>query len=271
MAKLEAETAERKRELEEARRLNEQLERRVAELTAELKDAKRELEAFSFSVSHDLRAPLANITGFSDLLLKFHSQHLPALARTNVEGIRDATRRMGALIEDLLNLSRINQHELRRAETDLSALATEIIAEIRRDEPKRKVDCRVAPDLVVNGDPGLLRIALDSLLRNAWKFTSKTARAAIEVGSSTRDGQRVFFVRDNGAGFDMKYAHRLFAPFQRLHVEEDFPGTGIGLAVVNRIVRRHRGEVWPEAEVDKGATFHFTLGAAPDQAAASTS
>jgi PAS domain S-box-containing protein len=227
---------------------------------AALEDANRELEAFSYSVSHDLRAPLRALDGFSLAVLEDHGEALPEDGRDYLVRIRAAAQRMGRLIDDLLALSRVSRSELRRSSVDLSKLAGEILAELRSQDPERVVDAEVAAGLVATADLGLSRALLENLLGNAWKYTSKRERARIEFGEEVRgDGVRAYFVRDDGAGFDMTYAHKLFTAFQRLHAAEEFQGTGIGLATVNRIVRRHGGRVWAEGAVGRGATFHFTL------------
>jgi signal transduction histidine kinase/ligand-binding sensor domain-containing protein len=248
--------------LEQARlrKAHDELEVRVRQRTAELEAANRELEAFSYSVSHDLRAPLRSIDGFSKVLLEDYAPKLDDEGRANLNRVRSAAQRMGHLIEDMLKLSRVTRGELRMNPVNLSALVEEIAAELAREEPARKVNLTVAPGIAVVGDGNLLRIALENLLGNAWKFTSRREAAKIEFGVTEQGGQRVFFVRDNGAGFDMTYAGKLFGAFERLHHHDEFPGTGVGLAIVQRVIYRHRGRVWAEATVDGGATFFFTLG-----------
>ena len=270
---------------QEIRSLNTELEGRVRDRTAQLETANKELESFSYSVSHDLRAPLRALDGFSAILLTGYSDKLDEQGRHYLDRIRDASQRMGQLIEDLLNLSRVTRTTLNRQPVDLSALAHEIAAELQgRDLRKRQVEFVIAEKMTAEADPHLLRIVLQNLLDNAWKFTGPRPQARIEVGTLPQpqaplcppisalrnggmkggqeggNGGEVYFVRDNGVGFDMAYADKLFTPFQRLHSMQEFPGTGIGLATVQRVVARHGGRAWVEAQVDKGATFYFTLG-----------
>jgi signal transduction histidine kinase len=226
----------------------------------DLEDANRELEAFSYSVSHDLRAPLRSIEGFSQILLEDYADKLDEEGEDYLGRIRAASRRMALLIDDLLDLSRVSRRPLRRGLVDLSAQTREIAAELGASQPEREVEFVIADGLTANGDARLLRLALENLLGNAWKFTSKEGRARIEFGSTTLEGgERVYFVRDNGVGFDEAYAGKLFGAFQRLHGAEEFEGTGIGLVTVQRIVRRHGGRVWAKGKVGEGATFFFTL------------
>ncbi len=252
--------SDRTRAEEQVRTLNAQLEQRVLERTTQLEAANKELEAFSYSVSHDLRAPLRALEGYSDILLSDYTETLDAEGRHYLGRIQEAARRMGQLINDLLGLSRITRSEFNRREVDLSALAQEVTHELQALNPMRPVQCQISPAMVVNGDPQLLKIVLINLLNNAFKFTSPRQQAQIQVGILQNDGQPVYFVRDNGVGFDMAYAGKLFNPFQRLHGAQEFPGTGIGLVTVQRIIHRHGGRIWPEAELDHGATFYFTLG-----------
>ena len=244
--------------------LNERLERRVQERTAELSAAYKELESFSYSVSHDLRAPLRAIGGFSRLLLEEHASRLDRDAVQLLERVSAAAQRMSLLIDDLLSLSRVTRSEPKRVRVDMSAIALAIIAELQQDSRGRVVDVHIEPGIICSADPNLLRIALYNLLGNAWKFSSKRSRALIEMGTLRNGGKTVYYVRDNGAGFDMRYAGKLFGAFQRIHSSREFDGTGIGLATVSRIIDRHGGAVWAQAEVDRGATFYFTL-SGPEQ------
>jgi len=237
-----------------------ELARLRREWSSELERANSELEAFSYSVSHDLRAPLRAIDGFSEILLSEYASQLDAQGRDSLERVRAATQRMAQLIDDLLSLSRITRASLIRERVDIDAVARTILVELAGREPERQVESRVSDGLVAQADPRLLRVMLENLLGNAWKFTSKQPAPKIEVGKDERLEGTVFFVRDNGAGFDMAYAEKLFSPFQRLHSEDEFEGTGIGLATVRRVVTRHGGRVWAEASPGQGATFFFTLG-----------
>jgi PAS domain S-box-containing protein len=238
--------------------LNTELEDRVDRRTAELQHSNAELESFSYSVSHDLRAPLRAIDGFS-ALLETSQARLADKEKHALDRIRAGCRRMGDLIDGLLALSRFSRAELHLERVDLTALAGAIAEELRPSAPQRQVEFAIAPGLVATGDRRLLRVAMTNLMANAWKFTSRRPRARIAVGVELRNGGSAFFVRDDGAGFSMEYAARLFRPFQRLHREDEFEGTGIGLATVQRIVNRHGGRIWAEGKVDGGATFYFTL------------
>ncbi len=249
----------RARAEDDIQRLNHELDQRVRERTAQLEVANKELESFSYSVSHDLRAPLRAIAGFSQALLDDYSANLDEEGKRCLHRVRAAAHRMGQLIDDMLSLSHVTRGEMRMETVDLSSLAQEIAGELARREPERKVVFSIAPEVIVTGDARFLRVALENLLGNAWKFTSKRQEATIEFGVTEQEGQPVYFVRDNGAGFDMEYADRLFGAFQRLHTPDEFPGTGIGLATVQRIIHRHGGRVWAEGRVDQGATVYFTL------------
>jgi light-regulated signal transduction histidine kinase (bacteriophytochrome) len=221
--------------------------------------ASKELEAFSYSVAHDLRAPLRSIDGFSQAILEDSADRLDADGRRYLKHVRESAQQMGALIDDLLNLSRVTRAELRRERVDLSELARSVLEGLRESQPERQVEEVIQDGLVAQADPRLLDVALTNLLGNAWKFTGKRAAARIEFGAGAGERPPVYFVRDNGAGFDGKYADKLFGVFQRLHAAHEFEGTGIGLVTVQRIVQRHGGRVWAEGEVNRGATFYFTL------------
>jgi signal transduction histidine kinase len=249
---LEQRVADRTHELQER---NESLRRNTAELLA----ANTELDAFSYSVSHDLRAPLRSIDGFSQVLLEDYATQLDQAGRDSLQRVRAASQRMGTLIDDLLKLARVTRSDMRTEVVDLSRIAGDIAAELHRSTPERQVEFTIAQGLEARGDTRLLRVAVENLLRNSWKYTAKQPQPRIEFGSVEGNGERVFLVRDNGAGFDMQYADKLFGVFQRLHSATEFEGTGIGLATVRRIITRHGGRIWAEGAVDQGATFYFTL------------
>lgn len=259
-AKIARDITALKRAHEDLRVLNAKLEQRVRERTCELEAANKELEAFSYSVSHDLRAPLRSIDGFSRILLEDYAAKLDDEGHGHLNRVRAATQRMAQLIDDLLNLSRVTRAQIRIEKVDLGAVAGAVAEELRQREPGRTVEFSAPEGVITEGDPHLLRVALENLLGNAWKFTCKEPHPRIEFGSMRADGRTDYFVRDNGAGFDARYAAKLFSAFQRLHSNTDFPGTGIGLATVQRIIHRHGGRVWAEGEVNKGATFYFNLG-----------
>jgi signal transduction histidine kinase len=243
----------------EVERLNTDLERRVAERTAELEATNHELEAFSYSVSHDLRAPLRSIDGFSVALLEDYGEAVDGLGKTYLQRIRANSQNMAGLIDGLLNLSRLTRSEMRSESVNLSAIAQEIARELQAAQPDRHAEFVIQEDLTVVGDSTLLRNVMQNLLGNAWKFTAGRSPARIEFGRMQQGERAVYFVRDNGAGFDMAYVEKLFGAFQRLHGAKEFEGTGIGLATVQRVIHRHGGRVWAEGAVDQGATFYFTL------------
>ncbi len=255
---------ERALALRRLRRENATLSRRVAERTAELEAANRELDAFSHSVSHDLRAPLRHIEGYAGMLLKNFSSDLPSEAQRYVNVMVEGAQRMEQLIEDLLRFSRLGRQPISRKSVDLAALAGTILDDFRRQNPQRKVDVTVGHLPACSGDPSLLRQVMENLISNAFKYTGKKEQAVLEIGCREDDNRKeadgpVYFVRDNGAGFDMQYADRLFGVFQRLHNSREFAGTGVGLSLVQRIIRRHGGRIWAEAALDQGATFYFTV------------
>jgi signal transduction histidine kinase len=247
---------------------HDELEQRVDERTQELVSSNRELEAFSYSVSHDLRGPLEVMNGFSYILLKNYGGKLDSSGKECVQSIRAATRRMAQLIDDLLNLSRLTTSVMHREDIDLSSYAGSIMEELCRTAPARHVEFVVPADVRAHVDARLMHIVMQNLLENAWKYTSHHDRARIEFGFQDRNGQTVYFVKDDGSGFDVRSADRLFQPFNRLHAPSEFPGNGIGLATVRRIIQRHGGEVWAEGAVERGATFYFTLGSARTAATA---
>jgi PAS domain S-box-containing protein len=244
---------------EELHRLNKELDHRVGERTARLEAANRELEVFAYSVAHDLRAPLRSINTFTQKLQAFHSQQMDAAGRATLENIARGAGRMGELIEDLLKLSSVTRHELSRARVDLSALAASVLADLQKAEPERRVRLMITPGLTAHADARMMKIVLENLMSNAWKFVSGQSAAEIEFGVFEGKGVRAFFVRDNGAGFNMESAQKLFGAFERLHAASDYPGTGVGLATVQRIIHRHGGRVWAESRVGRGAAFYFTL------------
>jgi PAS domain S-box-containing protein len=246
---------DRKQAEDTVRELNESQQRHAVQVEA----ANKELEAFSYSVSHDLRAPLRSIDGFSMALVEDYAGQLDVEGKGLLDRIRAATKRMAQLIDDLLNLARVTRTEMRYEVVDLSAMASSVLADLQSGDPARHVECVVGDHVVGHGDSRLLRVVLENLLGNAWKFTMNKPQARIELGMSRQNGAPVYFVRDDGPGFDMAYVDKLFGTFQRLHAATEFPGTGIGLASVRRIIQRHGGKTWAEGAVGKGATFSFTL------------
>jgi PAS domain S-box-containing protein len=250
---------ERKRAEEENHWLNQSLEQKVMERTRELRRSSEELEAFSYSVAHDLRAPLRSINGFSAILAAEYAGALDARARDYLRRIRAVTSRMSEVMDDLQALAYSSRTDLQRQAVDLSAIASEVAASLREKTPQRRVEFVIAPGVVASVDPGLMRIALDNLFGNAWKFTSKRENAIIEFGVTTAEGKRTYFLRDNGIGFDAALSGKLFGQFQRVHTDNEYEGTGIGLAIVARVIRRHDGQIWAEGAVEQGATFYFTL------------
>ena len=256
--RIRGELMQKELEATEARAARELAETRAA-LVEELERKNEELEAFSYSVSHDLRAPLRSIDGFSAALLEDAGDQLDESNRQHLHRVRAATKRMGELIDDLLEFSRVGRLELRRTAVDVTSLAEVVVGTLRRNDSGREVEVVIEQNMTAEADPRLLQVVFENLVGNAWKFTARAAAPRIEIGTSTRDGARVFQIRDNGAGFDMSFAKRLFTPFQRLHPESEFPGTGIGLATIRRIVERHGGKAWAEGAVGAGAVLSFTL------------
>ncbi len=250
---------QRKRAEGEVRALAAELEQRVKDRTAELAGANEELEAFAYSVSHDLRAPLRSMDGFSQAVLEDYADRLDGEGRDFLQRIRRSSQHMAQLIDDILTLSRVTRGELDRSKVDLSAMAEAVAAALQETDPTREVDFDIAPGVVAEGDGRPLRVVLANLLGNAWKFTAGNSQAHVEFGVTENEGKPAYFVRDDGAGFDMAYADKLFGAFQRLHSASEFEGTGIGLATVARIVHRHGGKIWAESGVGEGATFFFTL------------
>ncbi len=252
---LAREITERKGIEAEREKISEELRHKVTELEA----SNRELESFSYSISHDLRTPLRSIEGFSQFVLKIYHDKLDDEGKDYLLRINNAAQRLAKLIEDILQLSRMTRHEMVRTEVDMSAMAREIVNDLAKSEPDRQAEISIQEGLLADGDPHLLKVMLQNLLENAWKYSRKQTTTHIEFGRTNRDGRSVFFMRDNGTGFNMAYVQKLFQPFQRLHDMTEYPGTGIGLATVQRIISRHGGKVWAEGEIGKGATFSFTL------------
>ena len=250
---------ERRRAEQEVQQLNADLERRVAERTLQLEQANKELEAFSYSVSHDLRAPLRAVSGFSQIVLEDYAPQLPEEAKQHLQTICDGAQRMGALIDDLLAFARLSRLPLNKRTVDVGRQVRDALSELESDHTGRALELRVGELPACHGDPALLKQVWLNLLSNALKYSKNRVPAVIEVGSTLELGEVVYFVRDNGTGFDMRYANKLFGVFQRLHRQEEFAGTGVGLAIVHRIVNRHGGRIWANALPDQGATFSFTL------------
>lgn len=241
------------------RRANEELERKVQERTQELNATKKEMEAFSYSVSHDLRAPLRSMNGFSNLLMNDYADLLDETGQDYLRRINNAAKKMGELIDGMLILSQLSRQERKNEKVDLSELAKEIISELQKEEPERQVKVSIADNLVVEADKSLMFALMENLLENAWKYTSRAENPQIRMDSEVIDNKTVFFVKDNGAGFNMKFADKLFGAFQRLHNPAEFSGTGIGLATSKRIIDRHGGKIWATGELNKGATFYFYI------------
>jgi light-regulated signal transduction histidine kinase (bacteriophytochrome) len=252
-------TAELEKLYKEMHDMNIELEMRVKRRTFELEESNRELESFSYSVSHDLRAPLRSIDGFSNKILKDYGHLIDDQGRNYFARVINASQKMGQLIDDLLKLARLSRVEMKVTTTDLTALAELIVSELKATTPERKVDFVLQPGLIAKADRNLMLIALQNLIGNAWKYTRKSRDAKIEFSSFLHDDKTVYFIRDNGVGFDMRYVNKLFGAFQRLHNESEFEGTGIGLATVKRIIWRHHGTIWAEGNVNQGAVFYFTL------------
>jgi light-regulated signal transduction histidine kinase (bacteriophytochrome) len=251
---------ERKRVEEQIRQLNAELEERVVKRTAELEAANKELEAFSYSVSHDLRSPLRTVDGFSQAVLEDYGTKLPEEGRRYLQTIRQGAQRMGTLIDDLLTFSRLSRLPLHKQTVDTAKLVRDSLDELDSERQGRKIDMCISELPRCHGDPALLKQVWMNLLSNALKYTRKRATAVVEAGCHSDNGEDIYFVRDNGTGFDMQYVDKLFGVFQRLHRADEFEGTGVGLAIVQRVVHRHGGRIWVEAAVDRGATFYFTLG-----------
>lgn len=254
---------QRKIAVDELRELNESLEERIKERTRELEASNSELAAFSYSVSHDLRSPVRTINSFMDILYEDFGDQIPEEAFDSLDRIKRAGRKLNTLIDDMLGLAQVSSAEMLRQKVNISDLVANEIQLLREQYPDRDIDVIVAPDLHAWGDKGLITILYQNLLSNAWKYTTKNTKPRIEIGQQSVQGEEpVYFVRDNGVGFDMQYSKNLFSPFRRLHKEEDFEGNGVGLATVFRVINRHGGRIWPESEVGKGATFYFNLGEA---------
>jgi len=265
MTALKESEAQQRRLAEQLAEMNRDLERRVQERTFQLEQANRELEAFSYSVSHDLRSPLQHINGFAGLLAEDCEGALGQKGQQYIERIQAGTKQMAELINDLLRLAKLTQTKPNFGKVQLSTIVRNVIDTLKLKEPERLIDVAIEGEIELVGDSGLLRVAIENLMSNAWKYTAKNPRPAIGFGSISEPDGRTYFVRDNGAGFDMKHAAKLFEPFQRLHGEQEFPGHGIGLATVRKIIRLHGGKIWAQAEPGKGATFYFTLNSSPTE------
>jgi len=255
LGQLSWEIFERIRAVDDLRTAHAEVQRRTQELAA----ANKELEAFSYSVSHDLRAPLRAIMGFSELLFKGYSDKLDDKGKKQLTWVKSGAEKMNQIIDELLYLSRISRQDVNRQDVDLSRIAGTLVAELREAHPDRSVAVDIKEGVIASADAQLIKAALSNLLGNAWKFTSKNENSRIEFGAFEQEGKTVYYVKDNGAGFDQNFAERLFLPFQRLHSEQEFEGTGIGLATVERVIRRHGGKIWSEGKTGEGAVFFFTL------------
>lgn len=264
VSKVARDITERMLAQEKIHQLNAELERRVIERTAQLEAANKELEAFSYSVSHDLRAPLRAVDGFSQAVLEDYGPQLPENCRADLQTIRKAAQKMGELIDDLLTFSRLSRLPLNKSAVETGRLVRGALDELKPLQHGRQIDLRIGDLPVCRADPALLKQVWINLLSNALKYTGKCEVAVVEIGCARENGRDAYFVRDNGTGFDMKYAGKLFGVFQRLHRAEDYEGTGVGLAIVQRVVRRHGGRVWAESAVNRGATFYFTLEGEPN-------
>lgn len=243
------------RDITDRKHLEEQLEKRANELAS----SNKELEAFSYSISHDLRAPLIAMKGFTNILIEDYSNNMDTDAQDFLRRIVNSADKMSELIDDMLNLSKVSRMEMSLQEINLSAITETVINELRQAEPTNNIEVTITENLEAHGDARLIYIALSNLISNAWKYSSKTPSARIEIGEMEKCGQKIYYLRDNGAGFDMKFAAKLFVPFMRLHSDREFPGTGIGLAIVKRVIEKHAGKIWAESEPGRGATFYFTL------------
>jgi signal transduction histidine kinase len=255
--KLNSEIKDRHRAEKEVQKLNRNLEKKIKERTSELENLNQELESFAYSISHDLRSPLRSMQGFSSAILEDFENKLDEKGKDYLKRIVNASEHMGQLIDALLKLSRVTRHNLKKEKINLSNIANKIASDLRSHDPKRKIKIIIEPNMNVNGDPNLIYLALENLFNNAWKFTSKNPNGIIEFNQKEENNHIVFCLKDNGVGFEMEFADKLFQPFKRHH--KDFEGTGIGLATVDRIIKRHGGRIWADGKVDEGATFYFSL------------